>query len=79
LDHVIKDCPILLTKLQERRGGNQQVQLILVEPRSEEPRVIIITKGEVATGEYRVTPGKTTDGSRIIRASEKASLFDPRK
>jgi hypothetical protein len=26
-----------------------------------------------------VTPRKTTDGSRIRRASEKAPLFDPRK
>jgi hypothetical protein len=29
-DHVIEDCPVLLAKLQERRGGNQQVQLISV-------------------------------------------------
>ena len=24
-DHVIEDCPILLAKVQERQGGNQQV------------------------------------------------------
>jgi hypothetical protein len=69
----------LLAKLQERRGGNQQVQLISVEPHGEEPRVIVITRGGVVTGEDRVTPGKTTDGSRIRRASEKAPLFDPRR
>jgi hypothetical protein len=69
----------LLAKVQERRGGNQQFQLISVEPRGEEPRVAFITRGGTVTGEDRVTPGKTTDGSRIRRASEKAPLFDPRK
>jgi hypothetical protein len=69
----------LLAKVQERRGGNQQVQLISAEPHSEEPRVIFITRGGVVTGEDRVTPGKTTDGSGIRRASEKVPLFDPRK
>jgi hypothetical protein len=24
-DHVIEDCPVLLVKVQERRGGNQQI------------------------------------------------------
>jgi hypothetical protein len=35
--------------------------------------------GGIFTGEDRVTPGKTTDGSRIRRAAEKAHLFDPRR
>jgi hypothetical protein len=69
----------LLAKLQERRGGNQQIQLISAEPRGEDPRVIVITRGGVVTGEDRVTPGKTTDGSGIKRDSEKTPLFDPRK
>jgi hypothetical protein len=68
----------LLAKLQERQGGTQQVQLILVETCNEEPRFIGITRGGVVTKEDRVTPGKTTDGSRIRRASDKALLFDPR-
>jgi hypothetical protein len=48
-EHVIKDCPILLTKFQERQGGTQQVQLISVEPHIEEPRVVVITRGGVVT------------------------------
>jgi hypothetical protein len=78
-DHVIEDCPVLLAKLQERRGGNQQVQLISAEPRGEDPRVIVITRGGIVTGEDRVTPGKTAEGSGIRRAAEKAQLFDPRR
>jgi hypothetical protein len=58
-------------KLQERQGGNQQVQLILVEPDEEDPRVVVITRGGTATGEDGVTPGKTAEGSRIIRATKK--------
>jgi hypothetical protein len=69
----------LLAKVQERQGGNQQVQKISAEPRGEEPRVSVITRGGVVMGEDRVTLGKTTDGSWIIRASEKTPLFDPRK
>jgi hypothetical protein len=78
-DHVIKDCSVLLEKLQERRGGNQQVQLILAEPRGEDPRVIIITRGGVFTGEDKVTRRKTTEGSGIKKYAEKAQLFDPRR
>jgi hypothetical protein len=78
-DHVIKDCLVLLAKIQERRGGNQQVQLISAEPRGEDPRVIVITRGGVVTGEDRVTPGNTAEGSGIRRAVEKAQLFDPRR
>ena len=51
-EHVIEDCHVLLAKLQERRGGNQQVQLISVEPHGEDPKVSIITRGGIATGEY---------------------------
>jgi hypothetical protein len=76
---VIEDCPALLAKLQERRGGNQQVQLISVEPPGEDPRVIVITRGGTVTGEDRATPGKTTEESSVRRAAEKTQLFDPRK
>jgi hypothetical protein len=69
----------LLAKVQERQGGNQQVQKITVEPRDKEPRVTIITRGGVVTGEDRVTLGNAIDGSEIKRASEKVPLFDPRK
>jgi hypothetical protein len=50
-----------------------------VEPYGEDPRVIVITRGGIVTGEDRVTLGKTTNGLGIIRASEKAPLLDPRK
>jgi hypothetical protein len=36
---------MLLAKLQETRGGNQQVQLISAEPHGEDPRVVVITIG----------------------------------
>jgi hypothetical protein len=78
-DHVIEDCPVLLAKVQEIRGGNQQFQLISVEPHNEEPRVVVITRGGTVTGEDRMTPGKTTYGAEIRRASNKEPLFDPRK
>jgi hypothetical protein len=70
---------VLLAKVQERRGGNQQVQLISVDPHGEEPKVVFITRGGIVTVKYRVTPGKTIDGSAIRRASKKVPLFDPRK
>jgi hypothetical protein len=72
IDHVIEECPMLLAKLQKRQGGNQQVQLISAEPHDEDPRVIVIIRGGVVTGEDRVTLGKTTKGSGIRRAAEKA-------
>jgi hypothetical protein len=78
-EHVIEDCLALLAKLQERQGGNQQVQLISAEPRGENPRVVVITRGGVVTREDRVTPGKTTEESRVRRAAEKTQEFDPRK
>jgi hypothetical protein len=78
-EHVIEDCPVLLAKLQERWGGSHQVQLISAEPRREDPRVIVITRGGIVTGEYRVTPENTTEGSRVRRAAEKTQLFDPKK
>jgi hypothetical protein len=68
-----------LAKLQERRGGNQKVQLISVEPHDKYPRVIVITRGGVVRGEDRVTPGKTVEGSGIRNVVEKAQLFDPRR
>jgi hypothetical protein len=78
-EHVIEDCPALLAKLQERRGGNQQVQLISAEPPRVDLRVVVITRGGAATGEDRVTTGKTTEESRVRRAAEKTQEFDPRK
>jgi hypothetical protein len=59
-EHVIEECPVLLAKLQERRGPQQnpQVQLIYVEPHGADPRVIVITRGGTATGEDRTTQGK---------------------
>jgi hypothetical protein len=78
-EHVIEYCPMLLTKLQERRGGNPQVQLISAKPRKEDPRVIVITRGGIATGEYRMTPIKTTDESGVRRTTEKIPEFDPRR
>jgi hypothetical protein len=43
-DHVIEECHVLLAKLQERRGPQQnpQVKLIYVEPRGGEPEEVLL-------------------------------------
>jgi hypothetical protein len=80
-EHVIEDFPMLLAKLQERRGPqkNPQVQLIYVEPHGEDLRVIVITRGGVVTGEDRVTQGKTTEDSGVRKVVEKTQNFDAKK
>jgi hypothetical protein len=60
-EHVIEDCHALLAKIQERRGGNQQVKLISAEPHGVDARVIVITRGSTTTGGDMVTPGKITE------------------
>jgi flagellar biogenesis protein FliO len=65
--------------LQERRGGNQQVQLISSKPQGENTRVIVITRGGFVIGEDRVTPKNTIEESRVRRDSKKTQVFDPRK
>jgi predicted ThiF/HesA family dinucleotide-utilizing enzyme len=70
---------VLLAKIQERRGGNPQVQLIFVEPHRVDPRFIVITRGGAATGEDEMIPAKTIDESGIRRTVEKTPKFDPRK
>jgi hypothetical protein len=71
--HVIEDYPMLLSKLQERRGPQQnpQVQMIYVEPRGEDHKVIVITRGGIVTEEYRVTQGKTTEELGVMKDVEK--------
>jgi hypothetical protein len=69
----------LLAKLQEKRGGNQQIQLIKAEPREADPRVAIITRGGVVTREDRVTQGKTTKESGVRKDAEKTQAFDAKK
>jgi hypothetical protein len=72
---------VLLAKLQERRGPQQnpQVQLIYVEPCGTDPRVIVITRGGAATGEDRTTQRKITEESGIRKAEEKTQAFDAKK
>jgi hypothetical protein len=55
------------------------VQLIYVEPRGEDPRVIVITRGGIVTGEDRLTQGKTTEDSGVRKATEKTQTFDAKK
>jgi hypothetical protein len=78
-EHVKEYCPALLSKLQERRGGNQQVQLITIEPHGIDPIFVSITRGGTATREDRVTPGKTTKQSGVIKVVEKTQEFDPKR
>jgi hypothetical protein len=71
----------LLAKIQERRGTQQnpQVKLIYVEPHGEYPRVVVITRGGVVTGEDRLTQGKTREDSGTRKAVEKTQTFDAKK
>jgi hypothetical protein len=78
-EHVIEDCPALLAKLQEKRGGNQQIQLIKEEPHGADPRVIVITRGGTVTGQDRVTQGKIIEESGVRKVAEKTQTFDAKK
>ena len=71
----------MLAKLQEKRGPQQnpQIQLIKYEPRREDPRVIVITRGYIVIGEYRLTQGKTTEDSGVRKDIEKTQTFDAKK
>jgi hypothetical protein len=44
-----------------------------------DPRVVVITRGGVVTGEDRVTQGKTTKDSGVRKAAEKTQNFDAKK
>jgi hypothetical protein len=80
-EHVIEECPVLLAKLQERRGSQQnpQIQLIKVEPCEVDPRVVVITRGGAATGQDRVTKEKIAKDSGVRKAIEKTQIFDAKK
>jgi hypothetical protein len=72
---------VLLSKLQERRGPQQnpQVKLIYVEPRGADPRVIVITQGGTATGEDRMIQGKIAEDLGIRKAAKKTQILMQRK
>jgi hypothetical protein len=72
---------VLLAKLHERRGPQQnpQVQLIYVEPHRVDPRVIVITRGGATTGEDRAAQGKTENDHGVRKATEKTPTFDAKK
>jgi hypothetical protein len=53
--------------------------LIKDEPHREDPRVVVITRGGVVTGDDRMTQGKTTEDSGIRKAAEKTQNFDAKK
>jgi hypothetical protein len=55
------------------------VQLIYAEPHGEDPRVTVITRGGIVTGEDRMTQGKTTEESGVRKAAEKTQTFDAKK
>jgi hypothetical protein len=69
---------VLLAKIQERQGPQQnpQVQMIYIEPRGEDPRFTIITRGGAITGDDKITQGKTSEDSGIIKATDKKQMFD---
>jgi hypothetical protein len=72
---------VLLVKLQERQGPQQnpQLQLIYAEPRGADPRVVVITLGGTATGEDREAQGKTENDHGVMKAIEKTPTFDAKK
>jgi hypothetical protein len=72
---------VLLAKLQERQGPQQnpQVQLIYAEPHGEEPRVVVIARGGTATSEDRAAQGKTENDHEVRKATEKTPTFDAKK
>jgi hypothetical protein len=80
-EHVIKEFPALLAKLQEKRGPQQnpQIQLIKVEPYREDPRVVVITRGGAITEEDKMIQGKNTEESGVMKAAEKTQTFDAKK
>ena len=72
---------MMLAKLQGRQGPQQnaQVQLIYVEPRGNDPRVIVITQGGTATGEDTAAQGKIENDHRVRKATKKTLMFDAKK
>jgi ATP-dependent protease Clp ATPase subunit len=70
---------VLLAKLQEKRGGNRQIQLIKAEPCEVDTKVIVITRGGIFTGQDRVTQGNTTEESGVGKATEKTQTLMKRK
>jgi hypothetical protein len=53
--------------------------LIYVEPHGEYPRVIVITRGGIVTGEDGLTQGKITEYSSVRKSREKTQTFDAKK
>jgi hypothetical protein len=80
-EHVIEECPVLLAKLQEKQGPQQNpwIQLIKVEPHGEDPRFVVITRGGTITGDDRMTQGNITEDLGIRKDAEKNLTFDAEK
>jgi hypothetical protein len=53
--------------------------LIKYEPRGEDPRVTVITRGGTVTREDKLTQGNTIEDSRIRKSIEKTQTFDAKK
>ena len=72
---------MLLAKLQEKRGPQQnpQVKFIYAEPRREDPKFVVITRGGAATGEDRAAQGKIADDHGVKKATKKTPPFDVKK
>jgi hypothetical protein len=55
VDHTTKYCPILLTKMQEKRNhNNHNVQWIGKETRDDGKKINIVTRGGTKTGENAI-------------------------
>jgi hypothetical protein len=55
------------------------VQLIYVEPRGGDPRVVFITRGGVVIGEYNLAQGNIIEYLGIKKDAEKTQAFDAKK
>jgi hypothetical protein len=71
-------CVVSQTSGETRRKPTSTTDLCRTS-HGEDPRVIVITRGGVVTGEDRVTPGKITEQSGVRKVAEKTQEFDPKK
>ena len=53
--------------------------MIYAKPRGEYPRVVVLPRGGLVTGDDRITQGKIIEDSGIRKAIEKTQVFDARK
>ena len=76
-DHVIEECPILMAKMQEKMNQQptQNIHMMTVERRIEEPKINIGNRSGVATGSDKEDEKKESENAWVIKIVEKAPIF----